>query len=66
MGENGATISDASDAMREAWAAGMDNAAKTWAEGLDAKGIPGSEVLSLYMNAMRDAGATPMRNWDSE
>lgn len=66
MGEQGATITDASDEMRAAWAAGMDNAAKTWAEGLDAKGIPGTEVLSLYMNAMRDAGATPLRDWDSE
>lgn len=66
MGENGATITDASDEMRAAWAAGMDNSAKTWAQGLDAKGIPGTEVLSLYMNAMRDAGATPLRDWDKE
>ena len=66
MGENGATITNASEEMRAAWAKGMDNAAKTWAEGLDAKGIPGSEVLSLYMNAMRDTGASPLRDWDSE
>ena len=66
MGENGATISVASDEMRSAWAAGMDNAAKAWAEGLDAKGVPGSEVLSLYMEAMRAAGATPLREWDKE
>lgn len=66
MGENGATITDADDKMRAAWAAGMDNAAKAWAEGLDAKGIPGTEVLSLYMNAMRDGGAKPLRDWDRE
>jgi TRAP-type C4-dicarboxylate transport system substrate-binding protein len=66
MGENGATITDASDEMRAAWASGMDNAAKTWAEGLDGTGVPGTEVLSLYMNAMRDAGATPLRDWDKE
>ncbi len=66
MGENSATITAASDEMRIAWATGMDNAAKTWAEDLDAKGLPGSEVLSLYMNAMRDAGATPLRDWDEE
>ena len=66
MGENGATITMASDDMRSAWAAGMDNAAKQWAESLDAKGIPGSEVLALYMNSMREAGATPLRDWDSE
>ncbi|MEM9580443.1 MAG: C4-dicarboxylate TRAP transporter substrate-binding protein [Pseudomonadota bacterium] len=66
MGDKGATITDASDDMRKAWAAGMDNAAKAWAERLDGEGIPGSEILSLYMSAMRDAGATPLRNWDQE
>jgi len=66
MAENGATITVASDEMRAAWASGMDNAAKTWAEGLDGQGIPGSEVLELYMSSMRDAGATPLRNWDQE
>ncbi|MEO1239411.1 MAG: C4-dicarboxylate TRAP transporter substrate-binding protein [Pseudomonadota bacterium] len=66
MGENGATITDASDEMRAAWASGMDNAAKTWAEGLDGQGIPGSEVLKLYMSSMRDAGAIPLRDWDQE
>ena len=66
MGEHGATITAASEDMRKAWAAGMNNAAKTWAEGLDAKGLPGSEVLSLYMNAMRNAGAVPLRDWDRE
>jgi len=66
MGDNGATITMASDEMRTAWAGGMDNAAKQWAESLDAKGIPGSEVLALYMNSMRAAGATPLRDWDSE
>ena len=66
MGENGATITDASEEMRKAWAAGMDNAAQEWASGLDAEGKPGTEVLDLYMQSMRDAGATPLRNWDKE
>lgn len=66
MGEAGATITDASDEMRQTWAASMDNAAVTWAEALDADGRPGSEVLKLYMEEMRAAGATPLRNWDQE
>lgn len=66
MGGAGATIQDAPDGMREAWAAGMDNAARQWADSLDAQGKPASEVLSSYMSAMRDAGATPLRNWDTE
>lgn len=66
MEEAGATITDASPEMREAWAAGMDNAAKEWAEGLDAQGRPGTEILSAYMEAMREAGAAPLRDWDRE
>lgn len=66
MGEAGATIKDAPDGMRDSWAAGMDNAARTWADQLDAQGKPASEVLSNYMSAMRAAGAAPLRNWDTE
>ncbi|MCV6594171.1 MAG: C4-dicarboxylate TRAP transporter substrate-binding protein [Silicimonas sp.] len=66
MEENGATITVASEEMRNNWAAGMKNAAKTWAEGLDATGVPGSDVLALYMDTMRTAGAIPLRDWDSE
>lgn len=66
MADAGATVTDASDDMRNAWAAGMDNAARTWADQLDGQGQPASEVLSLYMTAMRDAGATPLRDWDQE
>lgn len=66
MGENGATITDASDAMRNSWAAAMENSARTWAKTLDERGRPGSDVLNLYMEAMRAAGAMPLRNWDQE
>lgn len=66
MGENGATITDASDEMRAAWAGTMDNAARVWAEGLDAQGQPGTEALRTYMEQMRAAGAAPLRDWDAE
>ena len=66
MGEAGATITDASDEMRSAWASGMDNAAREWANALDAQGKDASGVLSDYMTRMRDAGATPLRDWDTE
>lgn len=62
----GANITEASDEMRSQWAAGMDNAAKTWAEGLDAQGKDASGVLSVYMEAMRAGGAEPLRDWDKE
>ena len=66
MQENGATVSEAPAELREAWATGMDNAAKTWAADLDAQGKAGTEVLQLYMDEMRKAGATPLRDWDKE
>lgn len=66
MAAQGATITDASDEMRAAWASGMDNAAQTWAAGLDAQGVAASEVLSGYMDNMRTQGITPLRDWDKE
>ena len=66
MAENGATTTDASNDMRMSWANGMDNAAKAWAEGLDGQGLPGTASLSTYMEQMRAAGATPLRDWDKE
>lgn len=66
MANEGATIIDASAEMRAAWASGMDNAAKNWASELDAQAIPGTEVLSHYMEQMRAEGATPLRDWDKE
>ena len=66
MAEQGATVTDAPPEMRQAWADGMDNAAAAWAAELDAMGRPGSEVLSAYMDAVRAAGAKPLRDWDRE
>lgn len=66
MAAEGATIRDAPADMREAWAEGMENTAKLWATELDGRGQPGTEVLGLYMQTMRDAGAEPLRDWDRE
>jgi len=66
MAAEGATITDAPDEMREAWAADMDDAAGDWAASLDGQGLPASEVLSTYMDGMREAGATPLRDWDAK
>ncbi len=66
MQEAGATVTVASDELRAAWAGGMDNAAATWAAGLDTQGKGGTDIMTLYMDTMRAAGATPLRNWDQE
>lgn len=64
MADNGATIFVAPDEMRQAWADGMDNAAATWRDQLDSAGQPASSILKTYMDGMRAAGATPLRDWD--
>lgn len=66
MADKGATITVASDDMRQKWADGMDNAAQKWASELDGQGKPGTEILKTYMEGMRAAGAHPLRNWDQE
>ncbi len=66
MQSKGATVTEVDQAFRQQWAAGMDNVAKLWAEKLDAGGKDGSGVLKAYMDTMRAAGATPVRNWDQE
>ncbi|WP_137699418.1 C4-dicarboxylate TRAP transporter substrate-binding protein [Marimonas lutisalis] len=66
MQEQGATVTEVDQAFRERWANGMDNVAKLWAEKLDGEGKNGTAVLKAYMDTMRAAGATPVRNWDQE
>lgn len=66
MLSNGATVTEVDEAFRKQWAAGMDNVAKVFTEKLDAAGVDGSSVLKGYMDTMRAAGATPVRNWDKE
>ena len=66
MEAQGATVTEVDQAFRDQWAAGMDNVAKDWAERLDSEGVAGTAVLKAYMDTMRAAGATPVRNWDQE
>ena len=64
--KRGGTITTMSDEARAAWAKGLPNLAKEWAAKLDSQGKPGSKVLAAYMNALRAAGAKPLRHWDRE
>lgn len=66
MQDQGATVTEVDQAFRQQWAAGMDNVARLWADKLDAEGRAGSAVLGAYMDTMRAAGATPVRDWDRE
>ena len=66
MQAQGATVTEVDQAFREEWAAGMENVAQLWARRLDGEGKAGTAVLQSYMDTMRAAGATPVRNWDKE
>jgi TRAP-type C4-dicarboxylate transport system substrate-binding protein len=60
----GATTFELPREEQAKWANAMPNIAKEWAERVDAQNLPGSKVLSIYMDEMRAAGADPVRNWD--
>ena len=54
------------EADRQAWAKAMPPIAKEWATTLDKDGLPGSEILGIYMDAMRANNEPVLRNWDRE
>ncbi len=66
MTSQGATVTQVDDAFRSEWAAGMDNVAMAFTARLDEAGLDGAAVLGAYMDTMRAAGATPVRDWDKE
>ena len=62
----GGQIIQMSRAARANWAKSMPNIAKDWAAGLDKKGLPGTKLVSAYMDKMRAAKQPIMRHWDKE
>lgn len=51
---------------KRAWAMGLPNIAKNWADDVEKRGYPGHKFLTAYMDALRAAGEKPVRNWDKE
>jgi TRAP-type C4-dicarboxylate transport system substrate-binding protein len=62
----GGTIVALSDADRAAWAGGMPNIAREWAETLNGNGEPGTEMLAAYLGKLSDAGFVGVRDWTAE
>jgi C4-dicarboxylate-binding protein DctP len=62
----GGKIVNMSEAERNTWAGSMPNIAKSWAAGLDKKGISGGKILKAYMDEMRANKQQILRNWDQE
>jgi len=51
---------------RAKWAKGMAPLALNWARDADAKGYPGTQILTAYMDFMRANNQPVTRNWDKE
>lgn len=62
----GAKISELSEAERSKWADTLPNIAMDWAKDLDAKGLPGTEVLAAYIDHLKTAGVLLPRDWSVE
>ncbi len=64
--KNGGKIVTMSSDERKRWAGNMPNVAKDWAANLEKNGVPGKQILSAYMDAMRANNQKILRHWDKE
>lgn len=62
----GGNVVELSAEARAAWAQSMPNIAVDWAKKLDSAGAPGSDMLNAYMDKLKAAGETPVRDWAAE
>ncbi len=62
----GGTVVEVSAEDRLNWANAMPNIAVEWAKQLDKSGAPGSQMLKAYMEKLKAAGQTPLRDWAAE
>ncbi|MEQ9814455.1 MAG: C4-dicarboxylate TRAP transporter substrate-binding protein [Azospirillaceae bacterium] len=66
MVDGGATVTELAADQQAAWAAALPNVPQEWAANAENQGLPGGEVLSAYMDALRAAGVDLPRDWDRE
>ena len=64
--ESGGQVSAIDEDERLEWAMTLPNLAVEWADRIEDQGMPGHEILSAYMQAMRDADQPIARQWDQE
>ena len=57
----GLTVHELPEAEKTAWVTGLPDIVAPW---LEQTGDAGKVVLKAYFDALRDRGATPLRNWD--
>lgn len=64
--EKGATVNELPREEVVKLAAAIPNIAKEWAAQIDSKGLPGTKLLSTYMELWRARGVQHARAWDKE
>ncbi|WP_293452023.1 C4-dicarboxylate TRAP transporter substrate-binding protein [Planktotalea sp.] len=64
--DGGGTVVEMTADERQAWADSMPNIAVDWAKKLDSTGAPGSAMLVAYMDKLKAAGFSPLRDWAAE
>lgn len=48
------------------WAQTMPDIVNIWIKAAEAEGLPGREVLSAFMEGLKERGAEPLRDWAAE
>jgi TRAP-type C4-dicarboxylate transport system substrate-binding protein len=66
MAKQGAIVSVMPAAERARWVKLMPDLARDWVKRNEAKGLPARQVLSAFMEGIREAGGKPARDWDKE
>ena len=62
--EAGGNVVEIDPEERREWATTLPNLAQEWAASLESRGVPAGDILSDYMQAMRDADQPVARQWD--
>jgi TRAP-type transport system periplasmic protein len=60
------TLSELPEEERQRWVESLPDLAAEWADSVDARGLPGREFLSAYMDGLRERGEEPARDWDAD
>lgn len=63
MAANGLKNINLGPEARAAWANLMPNIAKEWADSRKARAPAATEIVPTFMKALKEAGATPLRDW---
>jgi len=63
---DGGNVSKLDEVERAKWVSVLPNVPLEWATQQDKAGLPGTELLTAFMEALREAGQNPPRAWEKE